>query len=500
MPFEPVYENIAVSRQVVNAEEKIKTECRTEIPTESVAKIVNLYAQSVITEKDSAEGKIRYSGKITFFICYENAEGALEKCECGADFSGTLDLPEGCDCRFFMRAEVEKVEADASGVKLAVSGYVAVKADIYACENVPALSRGEGLIVKQEEITAIKSLGIREGSYPLEDETELNFKVAQVIGQSAQVAVTAVQCGVGSIIVDGEVFLSVVMLQSGEKNDIIKENKSLPFRTEIECEEAMPSAKAVARATVRSFKTDIFVDEEAGLSRFTANVLIKCEGEAFVEEGLSIAEDAFAPESVLETERETAVSLKKCEVKSERAHVVQRVAIDELPNGAYIAATCGERAEITSAVKEGEGISVSGVLSLNALALDSDGKPFSRKMEAPFVCNATDGGADERSVYAAVCGCSAKIVSANEAELAFDLIFTVYPESKSEFRFIKDVKAAGDKPVNDHAVSVYLALENEDLWGLAKRLGQYPEALLETNPDLQFPLTGKERIVVYRQK
>ena len=56
MPFEPVYENIAVSRQVVNAEEKIKTECRTEIPTESVAKIVNLYAQSVITEKDSAEG------------------------------------------------------------------------------------------------------------------------------------------------------------------------------------------------------------------------------------------------------------------------------------------------------------------------------------------------------------------------------------------------------------------------------------------------------------
>ena len=44
------------------------------------------------------------------------------------------------------------------------------------------------------------------------------------------------------------------------------------------------------------------------------------------------------------------------------------------------------------------------------------------------------------------------------------------------------------------------ALENEDLWGLAKRLGQYPEALLETNPDLQFPLTGKERIVVYRQK
>ena len=95
---------------------------------------------------------------------------------------------------------------------------------------------------------------------------------------------------------------------------------------------------------------------------------------------------------------------------------------------------------------------------------------------------------------------SAKIVSATETEVAFDVIFTVYPEEESSYELIKDVKSAGEKQVNDHAISVYLALENEDLWGLSKRLGAYPQTLLETNPDLQFPLTGKERIIVYRQK
>ena len=45
MPFEPVYENFAVCRQTIKAEDKIKAECRTEIPTDSVNKIINMYAQ-----------------------------------------------------------------------------------------------------------------------------------------------------------------------------------------------------------------------------------------------------------------------------------------------------------------------------------------------------------------------------------------------------------------------------------------------------------------------
>ena len=500
MPFEPVYENIAVCRQTLKTEEKNKAECRTEIPTDSVSGIINLYAQSVITEKDVSEGKLKYSGKVTFFLCYENSGGEISKCECGADFSGEIALPEGCDCRCVLRSDVEKAEADASGVRLNIIAYISVKAEIYSSSPSRALCRGEGLIVKEEEIPLIKSSGIRECGYPIEEEIELNFKVAQVISQRAQATVTAVQCGVGAIIVDGEAFLSVVMLQSGAKNDIIREDKVVPFRAEIECEEAMPASKAVARVFVRSFKTDIFVDEENGVSRLNASALIKCEGEAFSEETKSFAEDAFDPSLVIETEREKVTVIRRGEVKSEKARVSERVAVDEIPMGAYLAATCGEKAEIASAEKSGEFIIVSGALSLNALILDADGKVFSRRIETPFECKIAGGNAERYTVTATATESSAKIVSATETEVAFDVIFTVYPEEESSYELIKDVKSAGEKQVNDHAISVYLALENEDLWGLSKRLGAYPQTLLETNPDLQFPLTGKERIIVYRQK
>ena len=50
------------------------------------------------------------------------------------------------------------------------------------------------------------------------------------------------------------------------------------------------------------------------------------------------------------------------------------------------------------------------------------------------------------------------------------------------------------------AISVYIPLEGEGLFSLAKRLNVSPESLVNTNRELNFPLSGKERIVIYRQK
>ena len=58
----------------------------------------------------------------------------------------------------------------------------------------------------------------------------------------------------------------------------------------------------------------------------------------------------------------------------------------------------------------------------------------------------------------------------------------------------------GDKKTEDSAISVYIPREGEELWSLAKRLNATPESIMSANKDLQFPLTGKERIAVYRQK
>ena len=83
-------------------------------------------------------------------------------------------------------------------------------------------------------------------------------------------------------------------------------------------------------------------------------------------------------------------------------------------------------------------------------------------------------------------------------EFESELFFTVYPSKKCSHKVIKNVSVLEEKVINDSAITVYIAQEGDELWSLAKRLNVCPEQLIETNSELQFPLTGKERIVVYR--
>ena len=149
-----------------------------------------------------------------------------------------------------------------------------------------------------------------------------------------------------------------------------------------------------------------------------------------------------------------------------------------------------------------DGVLVSGVLTVTVLLKDGDGRVFSRKAETSFekLLEAEFNPCTSVSVTAKAVKSTARIVSIDEFEIFSELRFTVYPQERIEKRFVKGVKVLGDKKKCDAAISVYIPTEGEDLWSLSKRLGVCPDALVQTNKDLQFPLSGKERIVVYRRK
>ena len=80
------------------------------------------------------------------------------------------------------------------------------------------------------------------------------------------------------------------------------------------------------------------------------------------------------------------------------------------------------------------------------------------------------------------------------------MVFTVCSEIEYESEIVSAVDIGETKQVATAAVSVYIPVAGEGLWELSKRLNVCPETLVATNAELQFPLTGKERIVVFRQK
>ena len=503
MAFEPVFESINCNCERGEILEQIKAETKTDVPLEQIKKVLSVNAFATTEEGMVGDGKLDYSGRVVFFLSYVSINGEIRKAECGAEFKGMMKsdlLSDGA--RVFTTATVDKIDTDLSGVKLSLSAYVTVRAEVEKCRQVKALVGGEDVFVKSQEITYSKGLGLKVGVYPVEEQFDLNYAVKEVLAHKIKAFITAVQCGVGTLIVDGEVLLSIIVLQNKEKGGIIRENRTIPFRMELECDEAMPTMQAIARVKERAFKTDVSVDEESGQSTVTLTAQLQFYGEAFSISKINVASDAFCKQNQLELEREDFFYSKSCELHGVSSSISGRAFVDELPVGASLLAVGGEKVEVVSKECDNGHLKLTGVLTATAYFTDGEGNYFTRKAETPFDIKEEFGGGcnSESSVRVGAINARARVLSLTEIELEAEIRATLCLKDNAVVGIVKEIKTKEQKEKCDSALSVYIPFEGEDLWSLAKRLNEDPDKLIETNKDLTFPLTGKERIVVYRRK
>ena len=253
---------------------------------------------------------------------------------------------------------------------------------------------------------------------------------------------------------------------------------------------------------VKSFKTEDSVDAEKEKSTVNASVSLQLEGECFTVETISATIDAFSVEKELELKKDNYSCYKPVGVMALPCKISGRCEVEELPVSARVTACVGEKVEVTAISALEDKTKIEGVLSMRVFFKDGDGLDFTRVLETPF----------ERDIALSLSGCSspeisvipsvvgAKIASQNELEIFAETTVSACAYNCLSGEFVCEVVAKEDKVSCDKAVSVYLAGKNEDLWSLAKRLNEKPEEILTGNKDLQFPLSGDERIVVYRQK
>ncbi len=502
MELQPVFETINLKKFGGEVATQVRTETKTDVLSDNVRKVLGVSAFSGVQEESHVGGQIKFSGKIIYYISYVDSDGSFKKSECGSEFVGNIEsenIKENCQIK--LNVEVEKTEPDLNGARLSLISTLSVKAELYECEEVVALSGGNDIIINTDEREIVKSYGVKKGVYPVEEEFELSYSVVEVLSHKARAVITAVQCGVGCIIVDGEVYLTALLLQSGEKSDIIREDRSFPFRMEIESEEAMPTMFATATVNEKSFKTDIAVDGDSGKSVVTVSISLQFEGEVYSTETLSIANDAFSTQEDLQTTFGECGYYKPCEPRTFSEKVSGRAETEELPVSARYMVTDDEKVEIVSSICTENGLKVTGVVSLNAYVRDEN-EDFSIRLQTPFECLLAVSTSECYTVQVngVVTKSRVRMISLTTAEIEADVNFTVCQSQNCSIKYIKEVKSMGEKPVCECAISVYIPTEGEELWSLAKRLNVCPDALIATNKDLQFPLSGKERIVIYRQK
>ena len=134
------------------------------------------------------------------------------------------------------------------------------------------------------------------------------------------------------------------------------------------------------------------------------------------------------------------------------------------------------------------------------LLYEQNGEVHSTEVNLPFSVTLAGLGEDCMNISVAVCGVNIRQRSEGECEAEAVLKIAAADSETVTVKYLTEAEEGEKVESNDCALSVYIPAAGDGLWETAKKLLQSPEEIQATNPELSFPLSGKERILVYRPK
>lgn len=439
-------------------------------------------------------GELSYNAKLSLSVMYANAEGGLCRVERGAEFSQTAeheDLAPGQRVQIMFR--VVKLSARHEGTNVYLTAILQPEIEVYAQTDLRCLAGGD-IVVRQEELPFYRLHTVR-GEMEAEDVFEADY-LSDILLHTESVLVREAVCGHGQVTVTGDVALELCTLK-GEETAFFE--RLIPFRAELPCEEAFPKCPAEAVVSVRAVKLSADTDEEKGKSALSAIITLDLFAKVYEQGVLHGVTDAFSTQEELSLVRAERSFSYPASMQAWNERLSGVAALSD-----RVDFTCTTEGIVGAAFegtcqKTASGVQIDGLVTGNLLV--RDGTEGMRSIEFTLPCTV-----EERMtvtgpcrVSGIVCGLMPRQKREGEVELEGTLKLTVVSYAEERAEFLVDAQSVAPIPPAKSAISVYIPRAGEDLWETAKRLHRPPEEVQRDNPELTFPLTGKERIFVYRQ-
>ncbi len=494
MSIKPQYETYRYTGEIARLKSQSIVECR--LPGSEIGSILAVQASATPTECVCADGEVRYSGKLTLCIVYEDGNRKVCRAERGAEFFHKAEGKTVSPACFAKAAlSVDNVSYRREGSGLYISVIVGADLPVYGGKQIEYLVGGESVIAKKEPITLRRSVCV-SGETEAEDEFETDY-VGDILLHGENAVVTRVSVNAGQIDIEGELNLHVCVLK--ENDTVCTYERLIPLRLQIPCEEAFGNITASARICVKSAQLTAGVDEEKGKSKIVFSYALSADCFLYASDELVAATDAFSTEAQLLLKKANdggryLTSLVKC---TERVSGVAALS-PEAESDYSLAAAVLPRAEITCRKTESGKFEAEGILTAEVLLKSTDGGHRSCTLSLPFAFP-IDVRAESVEADCIVCGLNVRRNRGGETEAEATLKICLRTYQNGVWEYI--LEAIEGEPIekSEAAISVFALGAGEELWEAAKRLARDPEELQKSNPELTFPVKDGQRIFVYRQ-
>jgi len=471
---------------------KLKSQSMVEIKFagQDMGEVVAVYPQISLNLCEVSSGRANYSGRLIATVVYTDSEGKLCRVQKGAEFSHYVDddrlaPAQRGDCNL----KCERCQVKREGSTCVVAVVAGADISVYDGAQRNYITSIEGAVCKTETEKLYTMVNF-SGEGEVEDDFDCVAKDVLVPAADALVLDCNVRAGVAEV--SGEIYLSLLAVRDSSPVCL---DRIIPFKCEIPCDEALLSQRAYCRTEIKTVNVNCKVNEEKGKCEVDFNCTLAFSGHFFEEEEVSLVADAFCTDNELNltaSEEKTLVNTDY-KVYSERVSGPCAVKAKLDYTCAFLAATLS-KAEFERTQSGIEGSVTSTLLYEQA------GEVHATEVNMPFAVSLSGLSEDCRDICVAVCGMSLRQRAEGECEAEAVLKISAADGETHLSKYLTEACEGEKKTPCDCAVSVFVPAAGDGLWETAKRLCESPESIKLSNPDLTFPLTGKERILIYRPK
>lgn len=470
-------------------------ECRFP-QTDDIGEILAVYPQVSLSSAEVSSGRINYGGRLICTVIYTDDNGKFCRMQKGVEFT------HYCDDDGFAPAQTalcllncEKIQLKRDGSSIVISAVI--EADLYVygnCERV-YLSGADGAVCKTENITLFSTVNF-SGESEIEDEFDAD-SVVDILVPSAKAFVLRAVCGSGEINVEGEIHLDILAMRG---NSPVSFERNVSYKATVPCEASVLAENCTCFAEVKDVNVNATVNEERGKCEVAVVATLGFSGVFSERTEVPAVVDAFC------TENETSIAFaeEECEICDGIKTYNERI-FGICSTKSKTDYTCNFKATALPRVDYNYNVEqnmIEGAVCA-LLLYEQNGEDKSTEITLPFAFK-LNGVNPEKGEEACIriCANGVSVRRKSEGECEAEAVLKIYVSviKKQTCRYICELRQGEKLEELTSAISVYMPSHGDTLWDISKKLKKSPQEVSSCNPDLSFPLSGEERIVIYRQK
>ena len=459
-----------------------------------VSQVCFVTASASVTKAQALSKQVKMSGKTGIKLLYLDEQGLLRSFDYISDFAEDLASDRiAADMPIRVTAHVTDTQTAVSGDEIKVQ--LVVTLQVYAIESRTdeLLEHADGALELRAEVETQNFQGYLQEQVELSDEYETGVMVDEILLFDVRAVTTRSELRDDRWSAQGEAVADIIYRSEGE---VYAQSMTIPFVRELD---APVNANVCLSCRVADCKLVLLGTEQNNVMRVEA--VLQIEGAVFGTETMDLVQDIFCPTCNLDvhtSEQEYRIECCSEQIR-ERISATAPVSDEDLTK---ILALQTLSSQLTS-VQVGDGeIVCEGVLCVGAICQAQSGTTVCNRIELPFSITGASALANLGDTATAECialEVSGRIRRDREIEVGANLCIAICLQRQRAIRGIASVQEGDAIQLRDNGIVVYLPREGMTMWDVAKELAMPMDEIRRQNPDVSEPLSGQERLSVYKE-